>query len=754
MAIANGISSVGPSFIQDVDGILTSVKWNGTTLTYSFPQSMSAYEYGSDPTFQPVTAQQKHAVLQVFAELSEFSLLQFQEADTDASGILRFARSANPSTAYAYYPSTSPSGGDSWYKIGTYDDPYDGTYAGFTFIHEIGHALGLKHGHETSYYGALPYERDSNEYSVMTYRSYVGAAGQYYEEQYGSGPQTYMMDDIAAIQYLYGANFNARSGDTVYRWMENSGTLTIDGQVWREPPTNTVFETIWDGGGHDTYDLSLYASAQHISLNPGDWSTASDGQLAYLDYNGHRAHGNIANAYLYQGDLRSLIETVLAGSGDDWVAGNVADNYLSGGAGNDTLIGDGTGAMRGGNDTLIGGAGNDSLDGGVGNDRLEGQDGNDTLLGGAGDDLLTGLAGADLMDGGAGNDSLYSFAGQGPDTIRGGDGIDLLQISRTNLTSNVLFSIRDLVTTLPDGTSVSGIEKLNYHGSTGADVVQGGDLNDTIYGNLGNDGLAGFWGFDSLFGEAGNDTLNGGGQNDTLDGGGGNDSLDGGGGVDFMIGGGGNDIFVVDSGLDSVTDSGGIDTILTSVTLTLGSAIENGTLTSAASLARNLTGNALANTLTGSDAANVLSGLDGNDKIYGKAGADKLIGGNGDDSLSGGLGYDELTGGAGNDRFIFASLAEIGGGDQGLPSDLVKDFVQGQDRIDLSAIDSKTATVTNEAFSFIGSAAFTAAGQLHAFANSATNRTLIEGDVDGDKIADFQLQLVGLKTMAGTDFLL
>ena len=358
-----------------------------------------------------------------------------------------------------------------------------------------------------------------------------------------------------------------------------------------------------------------------------------------------------------------------------------------------------------------------------------------------------------MLDGGIGNDMLYSFAGQGGDTIRGGEGIDTLQISRTNLSVGVLFSIRDLTTSINDGTVVNGIEILHFRGTTGNDTVHGGELNDTLYGNLGNDYLAGYWGLDSLFGEAGNDTLVGSGQNDTLDGGGGNDSLDGGGGADVMRGGTGNDVYVVDTTLDLVEDSGGVDTVMAMITLTLSPTIENATAKAAANVGRNLTGNALGNVLTGHEGANVLSGLDGNDRLIGNGGADKLLGGNGDDTLWGGLGYDELTGGAGLDRFVFASLADSGGGDQNLPSDLIRDFVQGEDRIVLAAIDAKAATVGNEAFTFIGAAAFTAAGQLHAIRNTATNRTLIEGDVDGDRLADFQLQLVGLKTMVAADFI-
>jgi serralysin len=124
---------------------------------------------------------------------------------------------ANP-TAYAYYPSSNAAGGDVWFGTNylSYRNPILSTYAYETHIHEIGHTLGLKHGHETSGFGAVPADRDDLEFSVMTYRSYIGGptTGGYTNEQYGY-PQTYMMLDIAALQYMYGADFTYNNGNTV-----------------------------------------------------------------------------------------------------------------------------------------------------------------------------------------------------------------------------------------------------------------------------------------------------------------------------------------------------------------------------------------------------------------------------------------------------------------------------------------------------------------------------------------------------------
>lgn len=400
------ISLISPSGLPNIDGLLYPYKWNAQTLTYSFPQKASVYGV-NESDFEPLTEVQKNYVIKILDEISGFTNLRFEKSSDDSNGVLRFAKAYSPATAYAELPHNADWGGDSWYKIGLYENPQDGTYDAYGFWHEIGHALGLKHGHEATYFGALPYERDSNEFSWMTYRSYVGATGQYYEERYGSGPQSYMMDDIAALQYLYGANFSARATDTIYKWSESSGATWINGEIWRAPPTNTIVLTLWDGGGTDTYDFSDYTNDLFICLEPGQWSMTSPDQLARLDGSGtHLARGNIANANLYQSDQRSIIEKAKGGAGNDEIIGNVANNRLGGGAGNDTLFGDGTFLSRGGNDTLLGQDGSDRLEGGIGNDVLDGGAGNDTAKGGDGDDIFSAQKGIDLSDGGDGFDRM------------------------------------------------------------------------------------------------------------------------------------------------------------------------------------------------------------------------------------------------------------------------------------------------------------------------------------------------------------
>jgi Ca2+-binding RTX toxin-like protein len=141
-----------------------------------------------------------------------------------------------------------------------------------------------------------------------------------------------------------------------------------------------------------------------------------------------------------------------------------------------------------------------------------------------------------------------------------------------------------------------------------------------------------------------------------------------------------------------------------------------------------------------------LLGRSGQDTLRGGAGEDTLVGGSDRDLLRGGAGQDLLSGGKGDDRFIFTSPAD-GDGDR------IADFGRGQDRIDLRGIDADLDSAGDQAFVFRGLDPFTGEGGEVRFsqANGVTN---VSGDIDGDRAADFQIQLDGLLTLTGGDFLL
>ena len=365
------VASVTPGSDPYTNALLGNYRWASGNLSYSFPTTAGVYgsPYGSNEplnTFGVLNGTQQNVARAAFANYAAVANVVFSEftAGSTGSATLRLAMSNAPNTAWAYLPSTPAEGGDVWFNNsgGYYNNPVKGNYAYATFLHEIGHAMGLEHPHENY----MPLERDSMDFTVMSYRSYVGASTStgYVNENWGFA-QSLMMQDIAAVQLMYGANFNTNNGNTTYSWNPGTGQMSINGVGQATPGGNRIFETVWDGGGVDTYDFSNYATNLNVDLRPGQWSTLSDSQLARLHYNGsQKADGNVANALQYNGDARSLIENAAGGSGNDTMVGNDAANVLWGNAGNDTIQG------GGGNDTLHGGNGDDALDGGAGTNTV------------------------------------------------------------------------------------------------------------------------------------------------------------------------------------------------------------------------------------------------------------------------------------------------------------------------------------------------------------------------------------------------
>jgi Ca2+-binding RTX toxin-like protein len=148
---------------------------------------------------------------------------------------------------------------------------------------------------------------------------------------------------------------------------------------------------------------------------------------------------------------------------------------------------------------------------------------------------------------------------------------------------------------------------------------------------------------------------------------------------------------------------------------------------------------------TSTEGADNLKGTSGNDTINGKGG---------NDIINGGAGYDVLTGGAGNDTFAFSSAAEIG--TSAGARDVIADFTQGQDKIDLSAIDANSKLTGDQDFTFIAgnNASFTqTAGELAWHTDTATGRTIVQGDINGDGVHDFEIELKGLVNLKASDFI-
>ncbi|WP_439544392.1 M10 family metallopeptidase C-terminal domain-containing protein [Hyphomicrobium sp.] len=655
---------------QVVAQLDTGYHWSGSALTYGFATNTSFFPGGGEAAgFSAFNANQKAAATATLQLWDDLIKPDFTLTANAAAANIKFANTTTGiGYAHAYYPGTWEAAGSVWmnksYNSGSNDlvNPQSGQWGYATYIHEIGHALGLDHpgdynGGSPTYAADAKYTQDSEQYTVMSYftadatgADWIASDGRDYS------PQTPMLHDVLAIQAMYGAETTTRSGNTVYGYGATAGNSVFDFNLNPHP-----IICIYDAGGVDTLNLSNSNYACSINLNPGAFS------------NTDMMTKNISIAF------GTWIENATGGKANDTIAGNALNNILNGMAGNDTLSG---GA---GNDSLYGGVGNDTLRGDAGNDRLDGGTGNDNLIGGIGDDIY-------VVD--AVGDDVTEAASAGTDAVH------------TALASYVLDT---------------NVENLVYTG-TATFAGTGNELANTITGGANKDVLAG---------KGGNDILNGGAGVDTLYGDGGNDTLNGGAGADYMYAGSGNDIYIVDDARDTIWENlnDGTDTVRTALgSFTLGANFENLVFTGTGAFKG--TGNALNNALTGGA---------GNDTLYGLAGNDSLVGGAGADTLIGGAGKDALSGGLGADVFRFNDVSES----TRSAFDIISDFTRAQgDRIDLRAIDANTKIAGDQAFSFIAAGAFTGvAGQL-----SYQNQYLL-GDINGDRIADFDIFFVGVQSL-------
>lgn len=474
--------------------------------------------------------------------------------------------------------------------------------------------------------------------------------------------------------------------------------------------------------------------------------------------------------------------------GTVWTDEEIRVRMLIGGADSDVLMG------YHGDDTIRGFDGHDRIYGLEGNDRLEGGNGDDRLVGGPGDDWLDGGSGKNIyeFEGSVGRDVIASrpqplLSDPGQIQIHGSvlapEAIVLrrvdnnLEIVESGSSTSQALLIQDYFRDNTSANPWNPVQSIVWWGrsiwdlasidSRVANLYRGGRADDQLTGTADHDFLEGFAGNDTLHGGLGNDRLDGGEGIDTaswaamatsvtvdlalsgpqntgtgfdtlvaienlvsgeghdlLRGHGGDNRIDGGAGDDVIDGGDGSDVLIGGLGVDTVsfasaTSAATVDLANTRAQRTVGSWSD--TITGF----ENLTGSAWNDTLTGSGAANRIEGGAGADLIRGSGGADRL------------------TGGPGADRFIYGSPAEAGLGTTG--RDLITDL-ESIDRIDLSLIDAHSSLKGNQAFVFIGAAAFTAPAQLRY--TLLNGEGLLEGNVDSNLGADFQIALAGAPALA------
>ncbi|WP_304608561.1 calcium-binding protein [Inquilinus sp. Marseille-Q2685] len=580
-----------------------------------------------------------------------------------------------------------------------------------------------------------------------------------------------------------GATLGSTDGTAIYG-VGSDHTATILGTVFGHRIGIQLGGSIDDTSNRITIAEDAYVGG-------GDSAIVLSGRFGRLTNEGTVA-GDLAGIYiggsLNDGEptaLTSAIENTGRIEANDWGIVRIDDSEMTITVNNSGVIsariyaylgdrGDGidqitnTGTIEG--DIRLG-AGDDLFDSHLGRFRgyVSGDDGNDRILCSAGDNILDGGMGADFMQGGAGNDGYVvdDVRDTVDESVAGSGGTD-------TVSAYISFSL------VASARLLGTIENLQL--GPGNINGTGNALANTITGYTGNNVLDGGAGADTMIGYVGNDT--------------------------YVVDNAGD---VVD---ESLTGSNGVDMVRSTIGFSLASttavrgAVENLALLGSANLSG--TGNSLGNLLAGNGGANTLSGLAGNDILRGEAGADTLIGGagidtasyytasagvavnlasgtggdaqgdtlsdienlagsrfndsligntnanalhggDGNDVLVGAGGADAMTGGAGADRFVYGSAAQSL---TGAGADRIADFSHAQsDRIDLSAIDANTAAAGNQAFGFIGTAAYTGvAGQLRYAVGGGV--TTIAGDLDGDRASDFAITLTGAVSLVAGDFVL
>jgi hypothetical protein len=457
-------------------------------------------------------------------------------------------------------------------------------------------------------------------------------------------------------------------------------------------------------GGDDLFragDTAIHVAGDVFDVNTGAAFTGGNDRIFGAPT--EQSQGLSGDAFTVQGT------GVLIG-GDDIMAIRAISSTTSFAFGDATTVHGfgGLAKVLGGDDKIIAEDGSSAqLSGDVGtvvqNARITG--GNDTIGGSECGEAITGdvftMLGGSGVEITGGSDALN---GKGGNDIISGD----VHVSRS-------------------GGIITG----------GNDTINGGEGADRIFGEIASGDGVSIGGNDQLFGDAGNDSLNGQSGNDILDGGADNDLLDG---------GIGNDTVFVSEGRDIAVGGAGIDTLRFS---NLGAAVSVDLLRTTVAL-NNAAGDVLtfrefervigtsgADTILGDNQANaLLAGGSGNDIINGRGGAD---------IITGGAGSDRMVGGEGADTFDFNAVIESGVASTA--RDVIFDFAARTDKVDISAIDA-IAGGANDAFTFIGGAAFTAAGQVRAVQTGA--HTVLEFNTNGTTGAEFAIVLANFTATALT----
>jgi serralysin len=520
---------------------LTNGYWNGTSHNFNVaPGGTLTYNLGT------ISAAAANLAREAFNLWGDVTGIIFSEVTT--GGAITFADTETGAYATAAYTasgittSATVNIGTAW--LTTYGTGLN-SYSFQTFIHEIGHTLGLGHGGNyngnASYASDALYSNDSWATTIMSYfdqqeNSYTAALG--FTRQFAVTP---LVADGVALAALYGTNTLTRTGNTTYGFNNTSGRAVYDATA-----NPNVGYAVFDNGGIDTLDYSGFTQNQRINLNAEGFSDIG---------------GRVGNISIARG---AVIENAIGGTGNDTLYGNAANNTLTGGAGNDILFGyDGDDVLDGGAgaNVIVGAAGNDIITvtasgneiyGGIGNDIFNVASRSDTIVeyvgegldevrtalaiydlssapnvewlrftddtvhagvGNASDNVILGGAGADTLVGAAGNDQISGGNGAA-NTLLGGTGDDLFIVTTAGetiieYTGEGTDTVHSFLTVFYLPTNV---ENLIYMGggSTIAFAGIGSAASNQMTAGFGADFLSGLEGDDILIGGSGADLLIGG----------------------------------------------------------------------------------------------------------------------------------------------------------------------------------------------------------------------------------------------------
>ncbi|MDP8996053.1 MAG: DUF4214 domain-containing protein [Pseudomonadota bacterium] len=333
---------------QIVAALDSTHHWTTGTITYSLtstPADVLSGDTTETSTYLSLnSAQTAGAALafELWGDILAIPLVQVSEAGGTVAQIdvAGFNQTPSSSATYAetwsswdgvgnkikatawFNDSYNPSSG---YVSGDLTNPTIDNYNFLTYIHELGHAFGLSHpGNYNGATGNVPSSyQDSLVYSVMSYWGPSSARGTdgglvATGNWLGYDPQTPMLDDVLAIQTIYGVPTTTRAGDTTYGF--HSTLAGVDGGIYDFTHNAHPIMCIFDSSGNNTLDLSGDANNDVIDMHAGAFSSVMG------------LTNNVSIAY------STIIDGAVAGSGTDTIYGNNVADIIYGGSGNDTII--------------------------------------------------------------------------------------------------------------------------------------------------------------------------------------------------------------------------------------------------------------------------------------------------------------------------------------------------------------------------------------------------------------------------------